>query len=153
MLSNKSRAAMGYSLSAAIGVALANPQSRVFLVEGDGGFLQNMQELVVARKNLKNLAIYLWVNNGYASIRMTQKTYFQGAWLGCDTESGLGFRDWSSLFTSFGIPVMEMSPKDSIARNCKILFLVMICTRFWFQLILHKPTIRKLPLSSHRQGG
>ena len=116
MLSNKSQAAMGYGLSAAIGVALANPQSRVFLVEGDGCFLQNMQELVVARKNLKNLAIYLWVNNGYASIRMTQKTYFQGAWLGCDTESGLGFPDWSSLFTSFGIPVMEMSPEGF---NCE----------------------------------
>ena len=46
-------------------------------MEGDGGFLQNIQELAVARKNLNNLGIYLWVNNGYASIRMTQKTYFR----------------------------------------------------------------------------
>jgi acetolactate synthase-1/2/3 large subunit len=111
MLSNKSQAAMGYGLSGAIGVALANPQRRVFLVEGDGGFLQNIQELAVARKNLSNLGIYLWVNNGYASIRMTQKTYFQGAWLGCDTESGLGFPDWPTLFASFDIPVLEMGPE------------------------------------------
>lgn len=111
MLSNKSQAAMGYGLSGAIGVALANPQRRVFLVEGDGGFLQNIQELAVARKNLTNLGIYLWVNNGYASIRMTQKTYFQGAWLGCDTESGLGFPDWPTLFASFDIPVLAMGPE------------------------------------------
>ena len=111
MLSNKSQAAMGYGLSGAIGTALANPERRVFLVEGDGGFLQNIQELAVARKHLRNLGIYLWVNNGYASIRMTQKTYFQGAWLGCDTESGLGFPDWPTLFTSFGIPVMAMGPQ------------------------------------------
>jgi len=111
MLSNKSQAAMGYGLSGAIGTALANPDRRVFLVEGDGGFLQNIQELAVARKNLTNLGIYLWINNGYASIRMTQKTYFKGAWLGCDTESGLGFPDWSKLFDSFDIPVMPMSPK------------------------------------------
>ena len=91
-------------MSAAIGVALANPQSRVFLVEGDGGFLQNMQELVVARKNLKNLAIYLWVNNGYASIRMTQKTYFQGAWLGCDTESGSVFQTGPACLPVLGYP-------------------------------------------------
>jgi acetolactate synthase-1/2/3 large subunit len=104
MLSNKSQASMGYGLSGAIGVALANPHRRVVLVEGDGGFLQNLQELVVARKNLRNLGIYLWVNNGYASIRMTQKTYFDGAWLGCDTDSGLGFPDWEKLFASFGIP-------------------------------------------------
>jgi len=111
MLSNKSQAAMGYGLSGAIGVALANPERRVFLVEGDGGFLQNLQELAVARKNLNNLGIYIWVNNGYASIRMTQKTYFQGAWLGCDTESGLGFPDWPMLFASFNIPVLEMGPE------------------------------------------
>ncbi len=111
MLSNKSQAAMGYGLSGAIGVALANRDRRVFLVEGDGGFLQNIQELAVARKNLNNLGIYLWVNNGYASIRMTQKTYFQGAWLGCDTESGLGFPDWSTLFASFDIPVLSMGPE------------------------------------------
>ena len=110
MLSNKSQAAMGYGLPGAIGAALANPDRRVVLVEGDGGFLQNIQELVVARKNLNNLAIFLWVNNGYASIRMTQKTYFQGAWLGCDTESGLGFPDWSTLFASFDIPVLSMGP-------------------------------------------
>ena len=110
MLSNKSQAAMGYGLSGAIGIALANPNRRVLLVEGDGGFLQNIQELAVARKNLNNLGIFLWVNNGYASIRMTQKTYFQGAWLGCDTESGLGFPNWATLFASFDIPMMTMGP-------------------------------------------
>lgn len=119
MLSNKSQAAMGYGLSGAIGVALANPERRVILVEGDGGFLQNIQELAVARKNLNNLGIYLWVNNGYASIRMTQKTYFQGAWLGCDTESGLGFPDWATLFASFGIPVFEMGPEGFASEAAK----------------------------------
>jgi len=119
MLSNKSQAAMGYGLSGAIGVALANPQRRVFLVEGDGGFLQNIQELAVARKNLNNLGIYLWVNNGYASIRMTQKTYFQGAWLGCDTESGLGFPDWSTLFASFDIPVLAMGPEGFASETAQ----------------------------------
>lgn len=119
MLSNKSQAAMGYGLSGAIGVALANPERRVLLVEGDGGFLQNIQELAVARKNLNNLGIYLWVNNGYASIRMTQKTYFQGAWLGCDTESGLGFPDWPTLFASFDIPVLTMGPEGFANETSK----------------------------------
>ncbi|MEB3243203.1 MAG: thiamine pyrophosphate-binding protein [Cyanobacteriota bacterium] len=109
MLSNKSQAAMGYGLSGAIGAALANPDQTVFLVEGDGGFLQNLQELVVAHKHLNNLRIFLWVNRGYASIRQTQRNYFGGAWLGCDEDSGLGFPDWQQLFTSFGIACMEMS--------------------------------------------
>ena len=111
MLSNKSQAAMGYGLSGAIGTALANPEREVFLVEGDGGFLQNLQELVVASKHTRNLRIFLWVNRGYASIRQTQRNYFQGAWLGCDEDSGLGFPDWPQLFASFAIPCMAMTDK------------------------------------------
>jgi acetolactate synthase-1/2/3 large subunit len=34
---------------------------------------------------------------------MTQKNYFDGAYLGCDTQTGLGFPDWEILFRSFGI--------------------------------------------------
>jgi acetolactate synthase-1/2/3 large subunit len=109
MLSNKSQAAMGYGLSGAIGAALANPRREVFLVEGDGGFLQNLQELVVASNHVKNLRIFLWINGGYASIRQTQQNYFQGAWLGCGEDSGLGFPDWAQLLASFGIPCMDMS--------------------------------------------
>jgi acetolactate synthase-1/2/3 large subunit len=108
MLSNKSQASMGYGLSGAIGAALGNPKSEVFLVEGDGGFLQNAQELAVARRQNLSIKMFLWVNGGYASIRMTQKRYFGGAWIGCDEKSGLGFPDWASYFESFGIPTMEM---------------------------------------------
>ena len=135
MLSNKSQAAMGYGLSGAIGVALANPQRRVFLVEGDGGFLQNIQELAVARRNLTNLGIYLWVNNGYASIRMTQKTYFQGAWLGCDTESGLGFPDWPTLFGSFDIPVLTMGPEGFASETTQRFISDTDSTRCWCRSI------------------
>lgn len=108
MLSNKSQASMGYGLSGAIGAALGNPGSEVFLVEGDGGFLQNGQELAVARRHNLGIKIFLWVNGGYASIRMTQKRYFGGAWIGCDEKSGLGFPIWEKYFESFGIPSMEM---------------------------------------------
>ncbi len=111
MISNKSQAAMGYGLSGAIGASIANPEKKTLLIEGDGGFLQNLQELAIAKKNDLNLGIYLWVNNGYASIRMTQKTYFKGAWLGCDKESGLGFPNWDTLFESFSIPLYKMNEK------------------------------------------
>ena len=119
MISNKSQAAMGYGLSGAIGASIANPEKNVFLVEGDGGFLQNMQELAIAKKNSLNLGIYLWVNNGYASIRTTQKIYFKGAWLGCDEDSGLGFPSWDKLFESFSIPLYIMN--DQYFKDKKLL--------------------------------
>ena len=89
MLTNKGLASMGYGLSAAIGVALADRHHRTVLVEGDGGFSQNLQELATVAVNDLNLKIFLFCNEGYASIRMTQKNYFQGSYVGCDVRSGL----------------------------------------------------------------
>ena len=109
VITDKGLASMGYGLSGAIGAAIAAPQRRVILVEGDGGFTQNLQELATVAANQLNLKIFLFSNNGYASIRMTQRNYFGGAYLGCDINSGLGFPDWKTLFAAYGIPLQKLS--------------------------------------------
>ena len=103
IIANKGLASMGYGLAGAIGASLAHPKRRTILFEGDGGFAQNLQELATVKVNELPLKIFIFANNGYGSIRMTQKNYFGGAYLGCDTQTGLGFPDWEILFRSFGI--------------------------------------------------
>lgn len=110
IVTDKGLASMGYGLSGAIGAATAKPESRVILVEGDGGFTQNLQELATVAANKLNLKIFLFSNHGYASIRMTQKNYFGGAYLGCDEKSGLGFPNWALLFAAYGIPFKQLEP-------------------------------------------
>jgi acetolactate synthase-1/2/3 large subunit len=109
MITDKGLASMGYGLSGAIGVAIADPGHRTVLVEGDGGFTQNLQELATVAVNELNLKIFLFCNEGYASIRMTQKNYFDGAYLGCDVNSGLGFPDWATLAAAYRIPSLELA--------------------------------------------
>ena len=108
VITDKGLASMGYGLSGAIGAALAWPERRTIVVEGDGGFIQNLQELATVAVNDLNLKIFIFANDGYGSIRMTQKNYFDGAYLGCDTATGLGFPEWEPLFRSFGIPIMTL---------------------------------------------
>jgi acetolactate synthase-1/2/3 large subunit len=122
IITDKGLASMGYGLSGAIGAAVAAPDRRVVLVEGDGGFTQNLQELATVAANGLNLKIFLFSNNGYASIRMTQKNYFGGAYLGCDVESGLGFPDWDKLFDSYGIPMMRLEDGWSGRNDFKAAF-------------------------------
>jgi acetolactate synthase-1/2/3 large subunit len=110
VITDKGLASMGYGLPGAIGAALAHPGRRVLLVEGDGGFAQNLQELATVAVNRLDLKIFIFANDGYASIRTTQRNYFGGAYLGCDTRTGLGFPDWLPLFRSFGIPAMNLAP-------------------------------------------
>ena len=109
IITNKGLASMGYGLAGAIGAALADRTRRSILVEGDGGFSQNLQELATVAVQKLNLKMFIFANNGYASIRMTQKNYFDGAYLGCDVESGLGFPDWQILARAFGIDSMTLS--------------------------------------------
>ena len=104
LVGDKSLAAMGYGLSGAIGVALANPGRQVFLSEGDGGFAQNVQELGTLAATGANVKVFLLENNGYASIRMTQRNYFKGAWIGCDAQTGLGLPNWEDLARAYRIP-------------------------------------------------
>lgn len=108
IITDKGLASMGYGLSGAIGAAYARPGSRVILVEGDGGFAQNLQELGTASQSGLPLKMFLFVNNGYASIRMTQRNYFGGEWIGCDVETGLGLPSWPQLFSAYSIPVVDL---------------------------------------------
>ena len=108
VITDKGLASMGYGLGGAIGASMAHPGRRTFLIEGDGGFSQNLQELATVAVNHLPIKIFIFSNNGYGSIRMTQKNYFGGAYLGCDTETGLGFPDWDMLFQSFGFDTITL---------------------------------------------
>jgi acetolactate synthase-1/2/3 large subunit len=78
-------------------------------LEGDGGFAQNLQEVATVAVNGLPIKTFLFANEGYASIRMTQRNYFGGQYLGCDTQSGLGFPEWTQLFAAFGVPTVQVS--------------------------------------------
>ena len=109
VVTNKQLASMGYGLSGAIGASIAQKDKRTILIEGDGGFAQNMQEIGTAKINNLNLKIFIFDDQGHASIRMTQLNYFKGKYLGCDIETGLGLPSWLKLFEAWNVPVMEIN--------------------------------------------
>jgi acetolactate synthase-1/2/3 large subunit len=41
---------------------------------------------------------------------MTQKNYFGGRYIGCDTATGLGMPNWAKLFEAYEIPLYELRP-------------------------------------------
>ena len=112
MITDKSLASMGYGLSGAIGAALAYPDKRTVLVEGDGGFAQNLQEVGTVISNKLNLKMIIAENQGYASIRTTQKAYFKGNYVGCDSVTGLGMPNWLKFFEAYDISVMSMNKEN-----------------------------------------
>lgn len=122
VITNKGLASMGYGLAASIGASLAAPEARTVLVEGDGSFSQNIQELGTVAVNALNLKIFLLDNDGYASIRTTQRNYFGGAYLGCDSATGLGFPRWGALAEAFDIPWVAVGPDGLTDPAVRALF-------------------------------
>lgn len=114
MVTNKGMASMGYGLSGSIGAAFANPANNTYLFEGDGGFAQNLQELGTVKANDLKLKMFIFSNRGYASIRMTQRNYFGGAWIGCDEDTGLGLPKWQELANAYGIEFLALSAEESV---------------------------------------
>ncbi len=102
IITNKGLASMGYGLSGAIGASMSS-KKRTVLIEGDGGFAQNLQELGTAARNKLNMKIFIFSNEGYASIRMTQRNYFQGNYIGCDVETGLGIPNWEYISKAYDV--------------------------------------------------
>lgn len=106
-------ASMGYGLATAIGAAFSDRSRRIVLTEGEGGFSQNLQELAIVKRFALPIKIFLLENQGYASIRTTQKKFFHGAYLGCDPETGLGFPNWEKLFDAYDIPCRFLRAEES----------------------------------------
>ncbi len=93
---------MGYGLPAAIGACLGGGRRRTVSVDGDGGFVMNIQELEVVRRLNLPIKFFVLNNNGYASIRASQSGYFKET-IGCDPDSGLTLPDICAVATAFGI--------------------------------------------------
>ncbi len=117
IISSGGLASMGYALPGAIGAAYANPESRIILIDGDGGFAQILQELgTVSRGNLP-IKMFIVDNNGYGSIKKTQANYFGNERIGCDPDSGLGLPNWIKIFDSFGISAVMLSNIDQMSTE------------------------------------
>lgn len=117
MFTNSGCAAMGYGLPAAIGVAISDNSRRTICIDGDGSIMMNLQELATVAHNKLNIKVFLLNNNGYLSIRQTQRNLFKPPYIGIDRESGVGFPDFHKLAEAFGIGYFRIEGEEDAART------------------------------------
>ena len=109
-------ATMGFTLPAAIGVSVAQPDSAVVAVTGEGSFMQNLQEMEVLKYHNMNIKVFVMNNAGYFSIHQTQKKFFAGNFVGEGVESGISFTDMEKLAYAFGVSYYKL---ESISESNK----------------------------------
>ncbi|WP_434632930.1 thiamine pyrophosphate-binding protein [Chromobacterium sp. CV08] len=108
---------MGYGLPAAIGACLGNGSKPMIAVESDGSLQLNLQELATLKALQLPIRLFIMNNNGYASIRNTQRNYFDSRYVGTGPEAGVVIPDVLELAEAYGLPALRIARVEELAEG------------------------------------
>jgi acetolactate synthase I/II/III large subunit len=104
-------AGMGFALPCAIAAKLVRPDRKVVTVNGDGGFLMNVQELETAVRLRTPIVNVVWENRQFGSIVWKQDTKF-GEHFGTDFTNP----DFVKLAEAFGMPAWRPEGVEGVGE-------------------------------------
>ena len=120
LFTNAGASGMGYAIAASIGASVYCGNDRpVICVEGDGSIQMNIQELQTIVHNRLNIKIFWLNNNGYQSIKLTQKGMFNGeqkGYCGADPDSGLSFPAASKIANAYDLPYFKLTNSEDFSQ-------------------------------------
>jgi len=112
---------MGFGIPAAIGACIASGKQETICIDGDGGFVMNIQELETVRRLNLPIKFFVINNNGYVSIRNTQDKHFNGVHIASDNDSGLTLPSWSKIANAFDITYIKIDSHNKINEQIKLI--------------------------------
>jgi acetolactate synthase-1/2/3 large subunit len=117
LFSNKSTAPMGYGLPAAIGACFANNKEPLICLEGDGSLHMNIHELQVVYQHQLPIKIFVFNNDGYLSIKITQKLFCNNLLSLSDVSSGLTLPSYKKIAQAYNIPYKAIKNNKDLQQK------------------------------------
>ena len=105
---------MVFGLPGALGSHFAAPSKQLICLNTDGAIMFNMQELQLVVEHNIPLKLFVFNNNGYAMIKISQHNLFNSRITGSSTESGISFPSFEKLATTFNFDYLKVSNLDSL---------------------------------------
>jgi acetolactate synthase-1/2/3 large subunit len=90
---------LGYGFATALGAAVGNPHTRTISINGDGGFMYNVQELSTAKMFNIPLTTIVFNDNAFGNVKRIQQESYRGRTIASDLLNP----DFVKLGESFGI--------------------------------------------------
>ncbi len=101
---------MGFALPAAIGARMAQPESEVWVIVGDGGFQMTQSELSTCRQEGIKLNIAI-LNNGYLGmVRQWQEFFYDSRYVGTPMLNP----DFVKIAEAHGLTGMRVEKRDDV---------------------------------------
>ena len=111
--------AMGFGLPAMIGAGIANGGRPFVGIESDGSLMFNIQELMTLKSLEIPVSLFVMNNGGYASIRNTQRNYFDGRYIASGPASKLLLPDLVAVAKSMGIPGITIEDASDLREGVR----------------------------------
>lgn len=102
-------APMGYGIPAAIGAAIATNE-QVIVINGNGDFQMNLQELATIRENDLDVIVFILNNSEYGIIRQWQEDFYDMEHYQTDLENP----DFVKLAAAYGIDAVQVNTLDDL---------------------------------------
>ena len=115
----KGLASMGYGLPSAIGACLASGGKRTVGVNGDGGFVMNIQELETIRRLNLPIKLFVLCNQGYGAIQATQTNLFGRHFVACNEQSGLTLPPIARVAEAFGLKAVTIHSNAELSEKVR----------------------------------
>jgi len=107
---------MGFGIPSAIGACIASGGRHTICVDGDGGFVMNIQELETVRRLQLPIKFFILNNSGYVSIRNSQSKHFDQQ-LASSEEGGVTLPDFEKVAKSYGLSYYRISSQEDIHKE------------------------------------
>lgn len=111
LITNTGCAPMGYGLPAALGAATHN---KIVCIEGDGSLHLNIHELQTMKHYNLPIKLVLLNNDGYTSIKISQKAFFNGRFVASEKNSGVSFPNFEKLIKAYDLPYYSIKNNQNI---------------------------------------
>jgi acetolactate synthase-1/2/3 large subunit len=105
---------MGYGLPGSIGACFANEGKRIVLITGDGSMMMNLQELQTIAHHKLPIKIFVYINDGYLTIKQTQMGLFGKRFTASGKNSGVTCPDFSRVGAAFGFKTFRLKDENNM---------------------------------------
>ena len=109
---------LGYGYTTALGVQIANPDKKVVVLGGDGGFMYQATEMATAVKYRLNLVNIVFNNHSYGNVQRAQQEQFGGNVIGSDLTNP----DFVRFAESFGAPGFRVETTRQLRKALQAAF-------------------------------
>jgi acetolactate synthase-1/2/3 large subunit len=110
---------MGFGLPGAIGAYFADTKRQLVCLNTDGAIMFNLQELQVVKHHKIPMKLFIFNNDGYTMIKISQQNLFDARISGSDINSGISFPDFSDVAKTFGFNYCLIDCKNSFDTKLK----------------------------------